>query len=158
MLFSKINSKTSAIILTIFLLGSLFFIRNGFLGVEGEIDALILNQIAVGNAQLRGPLPKVNYIINFGQGSVVEEQLFLLKDSTVFSLLEDLALKNHFQIETTYYDKMGVLVNSIDKINNGIDNKYWQYWVNEELPMIAADKMMPNGGDSIEWKFAPISF
>ncbi len=158
MLFSKINLKTSIIILMILCIGSLFFIRNGFLGVEREIDVLALKQTVIGSAQLRGPLPKVNYIINFGQGSVIEEQLFLLKDSTVFSLLEDLALKNHFQIETTYYAEMGVLVESIDKISNGIDNRYWQYWVNEELPMVAADKMMPNGSDSIEWKFESVSF
>ena len=153
-----VNSKTSIIILMVFFIGSLFFIRNGFLAVDREIDTLALGQTVIVSGQLRGPLLKVNYIINFGENSIIEEQLFLLKDSTVFSLLEDLARKNHFQIESTYYDKMGVLVESIDKINNGIDNKYWQYWVNDELPMVAADKMMPNSGDSIEWKFAPVSF
>ena len=158
MLFSKINSKTSIIILTVFFIGNLFFIRNGFLAVDREIDTLALGQTVIENSRLRESLLKVNYIINFGEDNIIEEQLFLLKDSTVFSLLEDLASKNHFQIETTYYDEMGVLVESIDKVNNGIDDKYWQYWVNDELPMVAADKMMPKSNDTVEWKFEPVSF
>ncbi len=143
----------------IFFIGSLFFIETSFLAVDKEIDNLVLSQIAVDQDRFKGPDSKVTYIINFGkETSLIKEQMFILEDSTVFSLLQDLAQKNQFQIETTYYEGMGILVESIDRIRNGIDDKYWQYWVNNELPMIAADKMIPNSGDSIEWKFEPVSF
>ena len=53
---------------------------------------------------------------------------------------------------------MGVLVENIDGVKNGTENKYWQYWVNGELPMVAADKKEVENGNKIEWKFAPVSF
>jgi hypothetical protein len=53
---------------------------------------------------------------------------------------------------------MGVLVKSIDGVENGTDNKYWQYWVNGELPMVAADKKEVEAGDRIEWKFESSPF
>jgi hypothetical protein len=48
---------------------------------------------------------------------------------------------------------MGVLVESIDGIKNGTGNKYWQYWINGELPMVSADKQEVKNEDKIEWKF-----
>jgi len=77
---------------------------------------------------------------------------------TVFSLLEKLAQRENFKIEFTIYEGTGALVESIDGVRNGTDNKYWQYWLNEELPMTAADKKEIKGGDKVEWKFAPSSF
>ena len=156
MLFSKINLKTSIIILIIFFIGSLFFIKNSFLAVDREIDNLALSQITVAQSRT---ISNVTYIINFGE-ETIEEQLFILKDSTVFSLLQDLAQKRNFNIETSYYEGMGVLVESIDMIRNmgGIDDKYWQYWVNDELPMVSADKMELKKDDVVEWKFEPIVF
>jgi len=49
-------------------------------------------------------------------------------------------------------------VESIDRVKNGINNKYWQYWVNDELPMVSADKMQLEKDDVVEWKFEPIVF
>ena len=77
-----------------------------------------------------------------------------IKFPTVFSLLEKLAQRENFKIEFTIYKEMGVLVESIDGVHNGTDNKYWQYWVNGELPMVAADKKEIKEGDKVEWKFA----
>jgi hypothetical protein len=53
---------------------------------------------------------------------------------------------------------MGVFIESIDEVKNGTENKYWQYWVNGELPMVAADKYRVKSGDRVEWKFAPSPF
>jgi len=169
MLFSKVNLKTSIIILMIFFIGSLFSIKNSFLAINREIDNLALSQITVGQAlqsflkeNLGGQdriISKVTYIINFGEeANLIEEELFFSKDSTVFLLLQDLAQKRNFKIETSYYEGMGILVESIDRIRNGIDDKYWQYWVNNELPMVSADKMELKKDDVVEWKFEPIVF
>jgi len=158
MLFSRINSKIGIIILMGFFVGSLLLIRNSFLAVDREINDLILNQTVIGSAQLRRSSSKVNYIINFGEDNIVEEQLFLLKDSTVFSLLQDLVQKRNFKIETSHYEGMGVLVESIDGVQNGIDDKYWQYWVNDELPMVSADNTQVEKEDIIEWRFESIAF
>jgi len=49
-------------------------------------------------------------------------------------------------------------VENIDGVKNGTDNKYWQYWVNGELPMVSADKKEVKKGDEVEWKFGPAEF
>lgn len=140
----------------IFFIGSLFSIKNSFLAINREIDNLALSQITIGQDRI---ISKVTYIINFGEETnLIEEDLFFFNDSTVFLLLQDLAQKRNFKIETSYYEGMGILVESIDRIRNGIDDKYWQYWVNNELPMVSADKMELKKDDVVEWKFEPIVF
>ena len=102
---------------------------------------------------------KVFYLINKGGGEILEYQVIPSPDSTVFSLLEKLAQRENFEIESTLYEGIGVFVESIDGLKGGTDNKWWQYWVNDELPMIAADKKEIKGGDKVEWKFeVPLGF
>ncbi len=101
---------------------------------------------------------EVTYIIDKGEENGISYQISISENSTVFSLLEELAERESFDIESTVYPEMGVLVDSINGYKNGIDDKYWQYWVNGDLPMVAADKKEVEGGDKIEWKFAPFPF
>ncbi len=101
----------------------------------------------------------VLYIINKGEGAIKEYELEILQGSTVFSLLEELAEKENFTIETSYYSGIGVFVESINGLEGGTDNKWWQYWVNEILGEVAADKKKIKTEDIIEWKFeTPLEF
>ena len=118
-----------------------------------ETEAALVERITEGAAQ-----EKIVYIINFGDGNVKSYRVVPDKDSTVFSLLDRLAKEENFPVNSTFYKDMGVLVESIDGIRNGTDNKYWQYWVNGDLPMVAADKKEVKANDKIEWKFAPSDF
>lgn len=95
---------------------------------------------------------KVWYIINTGK-DIRKYQIETLVDSTVFSLLKELAIRENFEIETTLYPEMGIFVESINGFKGGSDNKWWQYWVNSRLGEVAADKKKIKGGDIIEWKF-----
>jgi len=72
--------------------------------------------------------------------------------------LEELAKRENFKVESKVYEGMGVFVESIDGVKNGTEKKYWQYWVNSELPPVAADKKEVKKGDKVEWKFAPSPF
>jgi hypothetical protein len=101
---------------------------------------------------------RVSYIINKGEGQVLEYNITSYEGATVFSLLDELSQNKDFEMSFTIYPEMGVLVESIDSVKNGTDGKYWQYWVNDELPMLAADKMQIQGGDTVEWKFEAIQF
>jgi hypothetical protein len=101
---------------------------------------------------------RVLYVIDNGEGQVQDYQIVPSADSTVFSLLKELAHKENFEVESKAYEGMGVFVESIAGVKNGTNNKYWQYWVNAELPMVAADKKEIKGGDKVEWKFAPAEF
>ncbi len=150
MLNKSINSKTAGIIVGISLIGAIFLISQEYLLTKNEINGL--TRVRVVKEIFQG---KVLYIINKGDGESKSYQILLPENSSVFSLLEELSEKENFDIESTIYSEMGVLVENIDGAYNGTDNKYWQYWVNGELPMKAADKKEVKEGDEIEWKFAP---
>ena len=36
---------------------------------------------------------------------------------------------------------------------NGQDDKYWQYWVNGEMPPVGAGRYQLSGKERVEWKF-----
>lgn len=99
-----------------------------------------------------GSLQKIIYIINKGEGGISEYQIKSSNVSTVFSLLEKLSQSEGFVITSKQYD-FGVFVESIDGVYNGSGDRYWQYWVNDKLGEVAADKKDVKTGDKVEWKF-----
>lgn len=101
---------------------------------------------------------KVLYIINYGEENINGYQIDASENSTVFSLLEKLARRENFKIETVFYPEMGIFVKSIGEAEGGTDNKWWQYWVNGNLGEVAADKKEMKAGDTIEWKFEAPQF
>lgn len=101
---------------------------------------------------------EVSYIINYGQGHVQEYKLDISEDSNVFSLLEELAERESFNIETEFYPEMGIFIKSIGEAEGGTDNKWWQYWVNGTLGETSADNKKIKAGDIIEWKFETLPF
>ena len=96
---------------------------------------------------------KVLYIINYGEENIDEYQIDASENSTVFSLLEELARRENFEIETAFYPEMGIFVKKIGEAEGGTDNKWWQYWVNGNLGEVAVDKEEIKTGDTVEWKF-----
>lgn len=78
------------------------------------------------------------------------------KGQTVFSVLEKLSKEQNIPIQSKYYPKMGILVQSIDKLVGGDEGRYWQYYVNGALGQVAADKQELKAGDSLEWRFEKV--
>ncbi|TFG35868.1 MAG: DUF4430 domain-containing protein [Parcubacteria group bacterium] len=150
---TKVDSKIGIILLMAITLGAVSLITSRYNSVNQEID--ILNQMQVtGDAQLlRSAKEKVSYKIIEGNGKIISSALDISKNSNVFSLLEAMSKQENFKIESKEYKEMGMLVESIDGIKNGTDNKYWQYWINGELPMVSADRQGVKNGDQIEWRF-----
>lgn len=158
-MFKKnINFKIAVIILVAIAIGAALLIRIESSSTEEGITIFFENLIKENENSKVVSEEKITYILNKGDENTISYQISLSENSTVFSLLEKLAEDEIFVIETTTYPEMGVMVESIDGYKNGTDNKYWQYWVNEELPMVAADKKNVSKGDKIEWKFEAISF
>lgn len=155
----EIFNKKLGIILIILVFGAIvsFFSIHYF--IQKEIKSSLEVQKAY-QATLEEIIPKrVLCLIDKGKGKILEYQVIPSPDSTVFSLLEELSQRENFEIESTLYEGIGVFVETIDGLKGGTDNKWWQYWVNDELPMIAADKKEIKGGDKIEWKFeVPLEF
>ena len=82
-----------------------------------------------------------------------------LKNSTTtaFNLLENKAEELNFVLKTKMYD-FGIFIEAIEDKENGQDGKYWMYYVNDEMPMMAADKKEIKPGDKVEFKFEKPSF
>ncbi len=152
---SNINFKVAVIVLTALTIGAICLIEENYKLILKEIDGLSGN---IEKATENAVQEEVSYAIDEGNGKTISSQMAISEDSTVFSLLKDLSVKENFKLESKEYKGMGMLVESIDGIKNGTDNKYWQYWINGELPMVAADKKTVEKGDKIEWKFAPAEF
>jgi len=76
---------------------------------------------------------------------------------TAFDLLQDGGEGLNLTLKVKTYD-MGVFVEMIGVKENGEDEKYWMYYINGELPMVAADKQELKPGDKVEFKFEKSSF
>ena len=75
------------------------------------------------------------------------------EESTVFDIL-----KESIEIEYNNNYSYGVFVESINGIKNGDDGKYWQYYINNTLGDVAADKKILKEGDNVEWRFEKVPF
>ncbi len=132
---------------------SLIIVAGGVYFLVQDVSKLpvksLIEKLAINKANPK----EVSYWVNSGNGEPKEYKLNVNSSSTVFSLLQDISAKESFTIDFQVYPEMGVFVKSIAGITNGEDNKYWQYWVNDKLGEVAADKKFAKAGDKIEWKF-----
>ena len=155
----NIDLKLALVIIVIFAITISYLVQRKIALAQKEIADLAQIEIDIQKNTLRKIQEgKILYLIDKGDGNINSYKISFSKDSTVFSLLEELSARENFKIEFTVYQEMGVLIKSIDGVENGTDNKYWQYWVNGELPMVAADRKEIKVGDKIEWKFAITQF
>jgi hypothetical protein len=89
-----------------------------------------------------------------GDGWTISDNLVAYKEETAFSLLERCSVKNGFTVTSTYYTQFdSTLIDSINNAAGGTDGKYWQYYVNGQLPNVGADKCLISNGDSVRWSF-----
>ncbi len=95
---------------------------------------------------------KASYIIN-NSGDARNYEITVEASTTVFSILESLGQEEKFTITYKVYPEMGVLIQGINGVVNGTENKYWQYWVNDILGEVACDNKFLKAGDKVEWKF-----
>lgn len=78
----------------------------------------------------------------------------LQNDDTVYSVLSRLAEENeNLELDVIDYGDLGMFINAINGKQSGNDNKYWQYWVNNEYGTVSADNYILREGDVILWKF-----
>jgi len=63
-----------------------------------------------------------------------------------------LDLLRNFKVETKSFE-MGTMVVGIGNRKNGLDGRYWHYFVNGQSGTVAADKHQSNNGETIEWRF-----
>ena len=103
---------------------------------------------------------KIMLIIDSDEGllsKAIEIETEFKEGMTAFNLLSDEAEKLNLTLKFKTYD-MGVFIEAIGDKENGEDGEYWLYYVNGEMPQLAADKQLLNPGDKIEFKFEKSPF
>ncbi len=130
----------------------IFLVVGFLLGQSWQLPEAIVNSPA--NEQAASLSKSVTYSLNFTANEVTEfQEVALAANQTVLDLLKELGAKNNLEVQTKDYGSLGILVTKIGDKENGQDNKYWQYFVDGQQPMVGADKYVLNGGESVEWKF-----
>ncbi|MCK4919299.1 MAG: DUF4430 domain-containing protein [Candidatus Pacebacteria bacterium] len=85
-----------------------------------------------------------------------EEEIYklnnILNELTVFDITEE-----NTELEYNNNYDFGVFIESIDGVKNGNEGMYWQYYVNDKLGDVAADKKNLEDGDVVEWRFEDVS-
>jgi len=126
----------------------------------GQLNAVIILMLILplcsGNAsgtkvssnQFEPQTTELNLTIDFGNETTLE---FPSVNGT--SVLN--ATKSVVSVETEWYGD-SVFVTSIGGVSNDPEaGLWWQYWVNDELGPVAANKYIPQPGDEIAWRRAP---
>lgn len=76
---------------------------------------------------------------------------------TAFDLLKEGTEKLDLTLKTKTYDT-GIFIEAIGDKENGQDQKYWLYYLNNQMPMVAADKQEIKDGDKVKFKFETSPF
>lgn len=101
---------------------------------------------------------KVYLLIDSGQEQLKENLKVDFKEGlTVFDFLKQELEKLNLSLKTKSYDS-GVFIESIGGVENGKDGKYWMYYVNDEMPMVSADKYQLKPEDKVEFIFEKSPF
>lgn len=94
------------------------------------------------------------HLLIIGDDWTLTDNLVAYPGDTAFSLLTRCAEVKGFSVDFTYYEQFdATLINSINNAVGGTDGKYWQYYVNSELPNVGADKYILSNGDLLTWSF-----
>jgi len=100
---------------------------------------------------------ELTLVINNGEEGAETYVSEFNQEITAFDLLKDKAEESGLILETKVYD-FGILIEKIGDKKNGDENKYWLYYINDEMPMVAADKQELNPGDKVEFNFEKSTF
>lgn len=72
---------------------------------------------------------------------------------SLFAITKDVVAREGWAFLWEDYGELGLLVTQIDQTKNSTDNKYWQYYVNGDMPQIGASNYYPKDKDKIKWIF-----
>ena len=80
------------------------------------------------------------------------------KAENLLTVTENLAAQQGWEIDSEDYDDLGILITQIKDLKNGQNQKYWQYYINEAMPMVSVDNYFPQKNDNIKWIFDKSEF
>lgn len=100
----------------------------------------------VHETQFTASATDVSLQIDFGNGTVLNHQG--LTGSNVLDTTESV-----FAVKVSWYGNMAFVESIAGVLNNQVEGRWWQYWVNGELGPVAANIYQVGDGDSIVWLY-----
>lgn len=99
---------------------------------------------------------EVHLLVDFGDGGIKTwPNIPFVTGATAFSIIKQEVEKAQMSLIYDPSIGAGVFVRQIGDKKNGDSGRYWQYFVNANFAMVAADRYVLSGGDTVEWKFMP---
>jgi hypothetical protein len=93
-------------------------------------------------------------MVDYGNGAIkIYSDLAPTPNEPLTELLARTLKRENVEFTLKEYAGLGTLVTKIGNKENGMDQKYWQYWVNNKSPDVGASAYPVQAGDIIEWKF-----
>ena len=93
----------------------------------------------------------VNVSIDYGDGQFASYNVKIL-NATAFEALKIASEEYNLDLDTTYYEEyQSHLINKINGVGS-TDNKYWIFYINNEMAPVGADQMYLEDGDNISFK------
>ncbi|MBU1131077.1 DUF4430 domain-containing protein [Patescibacteria group bacterium] len=135
---------------------ALIFLTVGFLlGQSYQLPYFSTPEQEVGEDQTL----KINYSLQFSDSEMIEFQnIAIQKNETALDVLQKLASANDIALETKDYQDLGIMITKIGEMENGQNNKYWQFFVNGEYAPVGAGQYLLKGGENVEWIFTGDNF
>lgn len=139
----------SAIVVVVFLLGGYLWQKNTVVAPTAQNETSVVDvEAEIVNAYLE--------IEGIYENEVVIQAL---AGQTLLGVMRQINDSDPtLNLQTQDYPGLGSLVIQIGSWSNGLDNKYWQYKVNDLVPMVGADQYVVQSGDKIKWEFKQSEF
>jgi len=81
------------------------------------------------------------------------------KNTTVADLLFECADHYDIPFDTEYWDGYNsYLIDSINNTSNGIDGRFWQFYVNDQYADVGCSNYYLKNYDQVEWRFVSSHF
>ncbi len=137
---------------------STFFFLSNFLSNEAVFKSNKTESAGISESNKKANEQFFSASVKLNYGERVKSYNFrgIAGKTTVFDALKSVAKENNIELSYNNNYNWGVFVESIGKVKNGDNGKYWQYYVNDVLGDVAADKKILKEGDEVEWKFEEV--
>ncbi len=139
-------------------MGVILLIGVGVFAGRIRSDIENLSAASMGQVLYEKLFQENSLIIDNGSGNVQTLEIRIKKGSSAFDLLKKGAGKLELDLKTKTYEDIGVFIEAIGDKENGQDGKYWLYYINGEMPSVAADKQLLKAGDKVEFRFEESAF
>lgn len=150
------------LVLVVIVVGVIYFWQSkyppGQRAVQNDVAAEIAQEVRSKQAEAPKVTINVEFVFSPERSETVAYELPAAASYSLFALTKNISSQKNWSFEWKDYGEMGILITKIDQSTNGTDNNYWQYYINNKMPQVAANNYFPKISDQIRWVFQPSQY